>query len=270
MRLIEALSRVPYQIHLSMRYASVRSSDSKDAGQNGQDYDSFHVLGNSLAFCVCDGVSQSYYGELASRCLGERLLSWLSEKMPYSLDEAALLSQLRQFINDLVHVASREIRNHPVPKDVPGLLAEVLEEKREKGSETTFACGLVALPDEWFPCGRVVLAWLGNCRLRCGEGSTWGCHLLEEPDENKGRWSTKKGLVSGELALRAFPVVREAEHSVCRILVYTDGLASLDGIEDVPSDEELGQLISKAVGSSYSDDCSLLEIALPVLSGYFP
>ncbi len=243
-----------------LRYASLRSSDSKDADQNGQDYLSFHISGNSLAFCVCDGVSQSYYGELASRFLGERLLDWLRAKMPYTMDETFLSAQMIQFLDDTRYLASREIRDHRVSEDITGLLAEVLEEKRRRGSETTFACGLVTLPDEWFPCGRVVLAWLGNCRLRWGEGSTWGCGLQDNPDDNKGRWNTKKGIVMGELMLRAFELAQESQRTTRRILAYTDGLAILDGKVEAPGDEQLAQLICEAANSKYSDDCSFLEI----------
>jgi hypothetical protein len=246
----------------SCRYASMRSSDSKESGQNGQDYVSFMIADKKLAFSVCDGVSQSFYGDLASKYLGERLLSWLCDKMPLTLDEEALYRQLSEYLTDLSRLAVNEIKNHQVPEDVSELLAEVLEEKRVKGSETTFVSSLVELPNRLSKEGRVFFSWMGNCRLRLGTEKVWGEMVANDPDSDKGKWSTKKGITSGELHLKTFALMDNKKRAFDRILVYTDGLALLDEIDKKPDTSQLNRLISQAVGSNYSDDCSFLEVEL--------
>lgn len=255
---VEVFSAKPY----SLRYASVRSSDSKETNQNGQDYISVFIEGKRLAFSVCDGVSQSFYGDLASSYLGQRLIMWLLERMPHTLDEAALAKQLTDYLNDASRHAANVINNHPVPKDVSELLAEVLEEKRKRGSETTFVCGFIELPNKLFKEGRALFSWMGNCRLRLGTSMAWGDMLVENPDDDKGKWSTHKGPASGKVHLKALTLVNGRKRRFNRILAYTDGLALLDTVAKRPDDSELDQLIEKAVDSNYSDDCSLLEIEL--------
>ena len=246
----------------ALRYASVRSSDSKESGQNGQDFVAFHIDEKHVTFCVCDGVSQSFYGELASRHLGSNLLEWLKGRMPYTLEAKPLADALTEYLDDLSRIASHEIKRQEIPKNVSWLLAEVLEEKRSRGSETTFACGIVEMPNQWFPRGRVVLAWIGDCRVRVGQGSGWGIAVAEDPDCNKGKWNTKRGIVAGGLRVWTSEAVKDDGCAVRRVLSYTDGLALLDKVEDIPSDERLSRLILEAVDSEYSDDCSLLEIEI--------
>lgn len=246
----------------SLRYASVRSSDSKESGQPGQDYVSFSVRDEKLTFIVCDGVSQSFYGDFAARYLGDHVISWLYDKMPHTLDAEFLSEHLSQYLNDLSRPAAKEIREHPVPEGVNGLLADVLEEKRSKGSETTFACGLIEFSNDLFADGRALFFWMGNCRLRLGNKKDWGVPVNISPDSDKGKWSTNKGISSGQLRVSARSLTKNGKPRFNRILAYTDGLALLDKINKKPSDSEFDRLIAKAVDSNYSDDCSFLEIEL--------
>src|SRR5688500_8353015 len=78
----------------SYRYAYARSADSRAANDPGQDYLTFQEEGNSFAFVLCDGVSQSFYGEIAARVLGDGLVAWLMRDLPPSLDGADMRASL--------------------------------------------------------------------------------------------------------------------------------------------------------------------------------
>ncbi|PJF34425.1 MAG: hypothetical protein CUN49_15725, partial [Candidatus Thermofonsia Clade 1 bacterium] len=60
-----------------LTYLYDRSRDSQQAGARGQDFIAFCGNEKRLAFAICDGVSQSFYGDLAARFLGEKLVAWL-------------------------------------------------------------------------------------------------------------------------------------------------------------------------------------------------
>ena len=59
------------------RYAYSRSSDTQKANDLGQDFLAFSSNKNRFAFALCDGVSQSFYGDLGARILGTKLLQSL-------------------------------------------------------------------------------------------------------------------------------------------------------------------------------------------------
>src|SRR5690349_24469105 len=54
-----------------------RSIDSIQANTIGQDYVVFRYGPTDLTFAVCDGVGQSFMGDLAARLLGDALVDWL-------------------------------------------------------------------------------------------------------------------------------------------------------------------------------------------------
>src|SRR3954469_7654453 len=62
---------------LTWRYAYARSADCRRAGQVGQDFLTIRCDGRAVAFAVCDGVGQSFFGEIAAGLLGSALLDWL-------------------------------------------------------------------------------------------------------------------------------------------------------------------------------------------------
>src|SRR4051812_28143375 len=78
----------------TLTYLYDRSRDSKQGNAPGQDFITFRCEGQRLAFAVCDGVSQSFYGDLAARFLGEQLVSWLSEADLTRQDFGAALDSL--------------------------------------------------------------------------------------------------------------------------------------------------------------------------------
>jgi hypothetical protein len=247
----------------SYRYAYARSADSRAADETGQDYLTFSESTSLFAFALCDGVSQSFFGDIAARILGDGLLKWL-EGLPaggISIPSEALSG----FLGELTTRATSWVQQYPIPEEIAPMLLEVLEEKRELGSEATFICGRIDLPSASLPQGRLLLAWMGDSRLRFwGPVGERSAELGDEFHTNQ-RWSTRRGPVNGKPHLFQTALASEGRLlEVVRVLTYSDGLASLDDQSEAPTNFALQEMIVRAAESATSDDISLLEIWLGI------
>ena len=243
------------------RLAYARAAETRVAGDVGQDYLAMREGERSFVFALCDGVSQSFYGDLAARYLGDALVTWLSDGLPPTMELEAIRAALTTYLHDLTGPATEQVRRHPLPSDIPQMLRDVLEEKRALGSESTFVCGRVDLPGGEFPAGRVVLAWMGDSRLRLwgsGDGSPAD---LGGVFETAQRWSSRRGPVGGDPHVFVAPLV-QAGHRFNRLMAYSDGLAALDDRNKTPSNHALQDLITRAGEAATSDDISFLEVWL--------
>ena len=83
-----------------IRYLYSRSADSVAQETSGQDYLAFRYDEERVTFALCDGVGQSFMGELAARFLGERLVDWLW-KYEGPSDPVAFGAAVRMFLNHL-------------------------------------------------------------------------------------------------------------------------------------------------------------------------
>jgi len=232
------------------RYAYARSADSRANNDPGQDFLCLREDGQRLVFALCDGVSQSFYGDLAARLLGEALVDWLWDKAPS--DPAALPSALEAFLDSLVVSAGRQVEAHPLPDDLPPMVRQVLEQKRALGSETTFAAGRLDLSR-----GRLDLAWMGDSRLRL-----WGHEgeitaRLGETFHTQERWSTRRGRIG---SLHTFTL---STRDLRYLMAYSDGLAILDKILSRHfRAASIEAIIADSLRRPESDDISFLEIWL--------
>ncbi|RLC70112.1 MAG: hypothetical protein DRI81_19545, partial [Chloroflexi bacterium] len=240
-----------------LRYLYARSSDCRQSDDPGQDYVALRQDGRRLAFALCDGVSQSFYGDLAARLLGDALVEWLWDRLPPGEFRREPIRQaLHGYLTDLTDEATRQVRRIPIPADAPPLLRDALEQKRAIGSESTFVCGTVEMPGPNLPHGRVVLAWLGDAELQLwGKERDRTGELGAEWIEAR-RWSTKVGPKGGTIGV----FVGRLE-DVRRVLAYSDGIASLRerlgrGIDD----SELAREVERLGEMPTSDDVSFLEI----------
>lgn len=243
-----------------LRFASIRSLETRGQGQPNQDFLAFRVGRDDLCFVVCDGVSQSFFGDFAARLLGERLLDWLGENAPDSTEPKIVAPLLYNFLMQLPENARKELSGITYDNGLPELLREVLEEKRLKGSETTFVCGRLDFPGNKFPKGRALFSWLGNTRIRLGRDRLWGAMITRDPEKNKGRWSTHRGLIGGRLAVASQEILREGRFRYNRVVTYTDGLAVLDDVTERPDDNCLSMFLSGSVDANNSDDATFLEV----------
>jgi len=197
------------------RYAYARSADSRTANDPGQDYLTLREDGRRLAFVLCDGVSQSFYGDLAAQFLGDALVEWLWNRNPPNPE--AFREELADFLDALVETATARVAAYSLPDSLPPMVRQVLEEKRALGSETTFVAGLLDTD-----AGVLLLAWMGDSRLRL-----WGkegelTDRLGDTFHTQERWSTRRGRI-GELHTTWMPL-----SGLRYLMVYSDGLARLD------------------------------------------
>ena len=194
----ETAVRVVRRGKLVYRYAYARAAETRDAGQLGQDYVALHENGQTLAFALCDGVGESFYGELAARFLGDALVEWLWNEVPVRLDKDDLCGKLSDRMRAWTGPASELVRQQPLPEGIPTLQLEALEEKRAVGSQSVFVCGRVDLPGSVFPRGRILLAWMGDSRARIWGPERECSSRLAGVFDAAERWSSSQGALGGQ------------------------------------------------------------------------
>lgn len=236
------------------RVAYARSADSRSNNERGQDYLTFRVGEERFAFALCDGVSQSFYGDLAARILGDTLLKW-AWNLDFGQPDDYIQENLRQELKTLTDEASRLVRDYPIPENVPAMVRGVLDKKRAIGSEATFVMGILDFSQE-----AACLAWMGDSRLRLWRASQEINAPFDGLFKTSERWSTVKGPV-GELHLARL-AISEFDH----LAAYSDGFAYLDdaysstGKDRAFSDRAINAFIKDAASRPSSDDISFIEI----------
>jgi len=258
--------RVERDLNFAWRYAYARAAETRAVGDQGQDYLTLCHDERIFSFALCDGVTLSFYGDLAARFLGNALMDWLWNGLPATLDAEAIRLALVAHLHAITTPATELVQNHPLPQDIPIMLQEVLERKRVVGSESTFICGRVDLSDPSFPDGRVILAWLGDSRLRCW-GPTGECSKdLSGKFKSEHRWSSREGPVGSEPYLFVSPLNRDGHQFITDLMAYSDGLNFIDEYTNSLSDLDLQNLIAQTEQIPTSDDIAFLEVWLRPVS----
>lgn len=241
---------------ISCAYA--RSADAR-GDQRGQDFVAICVDAQRLAFVVCDGVGQSFYGDLAARLLGQSLAEWLwtwngGLTEPFG-------AALNQFLDQLTVEGSLAVSDQALPADMPNMLREVLEQQRARGSESMVVGGRIDLPSGQ-STGRLALASLGDCRVRLWDGPAEHTDLGLVPNVEH-RWSTLRGCVGGapSHALGTF----DLSAGDLAVVAYSDGLAALDGQPLERLESIAGALLSDGGDWVPDDDASFLEVRMSMI-----
>lgn len=248
------------------RYAYVRSADTRAADDLGQDRLVVRCDATAFAFAVCDGVSQSFFGDLAARILADGLIDWLWESLADSRDAASIEVTMARHLDDLVGAGNEAVHSYPLADDLPQRLRNVLEQKRAIGSESTFVCGRIDRPSERFPEGCAVFAWLGDTRLRLWGPEGERTSELGDTFLSSEHWSTSRGTIGPLLVpvmphVCVVPLLKLGRPTLVRVMAYSDGLALLDTFTEPLSDTEISALIASATESSTSDDIAFLELS---------
>lgn len=245
---------------ITCRYAFARSNDCQLAGDNGQDYLSLHHKNNVIVFALCDGVSQSFFGEIAAKFLGDTLVNWLSSRLPAGIDADLIREALEQTLRDARPEASKLVEAHQLETGLPEMLRAVLEDKRKIGSESTFIGGRIDLPGTDYPEGRAVFAWLGDSRLRIWNEDEEMTSTLPGEFQTMQRWSSRRGPIGSSVHVHVAGIA--GTRGIKRVLVYSDGLSSLDNITTLLSNEQMQVCINREGDLPVSDDIAVLEILL--------
>jgi hypothetical protein len=237
------------------RHAYARASERRANNRVGQDYLTFQQSEGRFAFALCDGVGQSYFGELAARLLGDALLAWLWAVPPGAASADDLGTELAAWLADLTEEGTAAVAAHEHQPGLAPLVASVLERKRAAGSATTLAGGRIDLTGD----GRmgVTLVALGDSRLRL-----WvdGAEIAVHPAEARvgHGWSTRRGIVGGQPSIS---LVNSRVQAV-RVLAYSDGLVALDPVGEQIASADLQALIEASRADPPSDDIAVLDVWL--------
>ncbi|MCC6313479.1 MAG: hypothetical protein IT337_05665 [Thermomicrobiales bacterium] len=231
------------------RYAYTRSDDSRRMDDIGQDYLVIRESGTRFAFALCDGVSQSFLGDLAATILAEALVNWLWEVDFEAGDPGTLVRRCRSMLADLTSPATEQVMHTQLPADLPGMLRDVLEQKRRIGSESTFVAGVIG-----HDVSPATFVWMGDSRLRIWLREKNAPVDFGDVFHTRERWSTRKGSV-GEIRSYSIP-----SDEIVRMVAYSDGLAWADQQLTVSLvDDGLEQIIAESRSLPASDDVSYLE-----------
>jgi hypothetical protein len=199
----------------SLSAGSCPSPDLRTA--RGQDFVLAHAGRDRLVFAVCDGVSQSFFGDLAAHFLGFRLGEFLWRDLGRATRERTAIVKMEEFLNRLIPEASLLVDKTELGPTVTGILRETLQERKSYGSEAVFAAGRVDLTR-----GRLSVWQLGNVSINGGPISHTGPPPASLPSDTN-RWSSARG-VRGRIRFEHSPLPE-------RLLVYTDGaLPVADGL----------------------------------------
>lgn len=229
-------------------YLYARSNDSVAASTIGQDYLAFCYDDHNLTFAVCDGVGQSFMGDLAARVLGDGLNEWLWSLEEAPEDAETFAQQATEALNRLTAAGREAVGAFKLPDHLPPILVQALNQQRQYGSESMFVAGRLALgaPQPW-----IALCWLGDSPVAAIDLNGELVDLGPRGHTSE-RWNANTG-VKG--AIHAW--VGSAEH-VARVAGYTDGLAA----GHVPTDADLALLMQNWVSDPPADDASIFDIRL--------
>jgi len=241
------------------RYGYSRAMESQAAGDPGQDYLTIAEQEGSLQFVLCDGVSQSYYGDLAAKFIGDRLLDWLSDVGDrQESHDSGLQTSLRRYLTALTGEAQTLVRQHHIPPEVPDMLREVLQAKKELGSAAMYCAGRIDLPNESKPDGRLWLVWQGDIRCRIWNGSAEESKMrFGDRFHTWHQWNTTAGAVGGMPHVYQDRLVHGGKRG--ELLLYSDGLQALDCMACL-TDERLAEIAADEAGHRSSDDICYLQV----------
>jgi hypothetical protein len=247
---------------MHVRLLSVRSQEAQSQDLVNQDYAQVCIRqdGSSLCFCVCDGVGSSYKGDFAAQYLATNMVRWLQNLTSLYVHASTFAEELNVQLNIWASEAQVKLRQFSLSPETPEIVREVLEELRDTyGSETVFLCGRIdmkscsTLSEVAHPV-QTVFCWMGNVTARIFLAED--CSVtLGDSDDKVARWSTLRG-VRGPLTTRSI-----AFSTIDRLLVYTDGLATVAQSLCNLDDEAWQEHIQRLLLLPNNDDMTALEFS---------
>ena len=193
-----------------------RCHDFDAANKSGQDFAAVRYTSQFLVGVVADGVSRSFYGQVAATHVAEFLLKQLWERRKTPPPSADLETSLKS----LEPLVAEELENIEIPGNLPRVQIESLEKVRLKGTQAVFSCFVFDITAELltlYSVGDVTA--VVHCEGRCDrmEG------------DKKGRWSS-----AGKSDLLLRPMVVEKPVG---LVLQSDGAAPnwADSLEQIGS-----------------------------------
>ncbi|HEY7833552.1 MAG TPA: protein phosphatase 2C domain-containing protein [Ktedonobacterales bacterium] len=246
------------------RLLALRCQEARTQGLPGQDYARLVAprAGGSLAFCVADGVGQSYQGDFAARLLSERLVDWLDGLDSIPASGEAVRDTLAPLLGAWAEAGQAALLAQPVRAESVPLVREVLEELRAtEGSAAVFVAGRVdTATDLGADIGAaeepgrasVLLCWLGNVAAQVYAG---GARVpLDGFDDERSWWSTARGR-KGTLGVAVLSLAR-----LERLLVYSDGLRAIQDQLPALAGDAAWTEAQRLLVLPANDDMTLLDV----------
>lgn len=112
-----------------------RCSEFDEGDQPGQDYAVVRCGGGYVVGVVADGVSRSFYGNLAA----EYVSDWLVDELWRRRADVPQSDSMESLLKEAEARFSEHIKEYQIPKTVEPYLVQILERKRPKGSQAVFA-----------------------------------------------------------------------------------------------------------------------------------
>jgi hypothetical protein len=220
-----------------------------------------------MTFALCDGVGESFIGNVAAQFLGDDLVGWMAQRLPRAFDQAQTRTALTDHLVSLTRAATERILSERLPADLPSMVLNVLREKQAFGSESTFVTGRIDVPSPAFPFGRMVFAWLGDSRLRLWDARCERTGEFGKTFVTAERWSSRRGPVRSQPHVFIAPLLSaDGRLTASRLVAYSDGLVDLDARATSLSDAELQSLMEASRSRPSNDDMSFIEIQIDAVT----
>lgn len=207
-------------VRVFLGYRRCREYDERNG--EGQDYAWLMADGSRVIGILADGVSQSFYGQIAARHVVDGLAEHLREQAEFDdrhESRAKLLSALRKTARD----GAQEVAAYTLRAGLSATMQELLEQERLRGSQAVFGAFVYDCASQ-----QLTACQVGDVRLRIiGEqNGQIGSYLL--PANKMGRYCTP---VSADLYDSGLErdLVLQTFDSVLGVLLYSDGVADTWG-----------------------------------------
>src|ERR1035437_7805482 len=180
-----------------------RSYDGRESKSVGQDAVAWHASSECFVLAVCDGVSNSFYGEIAAKFLANLLVEWLWSLNRDLTGAVELRAALKTTLEDAAANAQSLVEGTVLPASLPAIAREALDRKRHSGSQSTLTAARILVRNDG--SAEVMAVRLGDSRIRIWADGVEDQELVGVPSSGEV-WSTARGVVGGEavVALRSF------------------------------------------------------------------
>jgi serine/threonine protein phosphatase PrpC len=207
---------------------------------DGQDFYSIRADNDYVIAAVADGVSQSFFGDLAAREVGRGLVTYLWQLRI----EPPRTEELEAELRSLQGKVDAAVQAKEIPQSNE-YLAEALRKTRDRGSQTVFAAFCLHVRDR-----RAWLYHVGDVSTRIYHSNDERVHLLSK----SGRWSSSG---RGDMLLKG-----TVENDIVGIFLHTDGVSTEFAERTKRPDVSKPDFLEEVEKRASIDDLSFVAVKL--------
>ncbi|HLK57108.1 MAG TPA: protein phosphatase 2C domain-containing protein [Chthonomonadaceae bacterium] len=230
-----------------------RCLEKDDRNGEGEDYAWLFAGRDCVLAALADGVSQSFFGQIAAQQVVNGLAQYLRNGNRLEVPrKQALIQALRGIAQEGAHGVAR----YPLRQGLSSTMIELLEEERIKGSEAVFGAFVFDRTNR-----RLAVCQVGDIRIRVFLQDARGgivSHLV--PANKRGRFSTVATANPGDPALERDLVIQSFDN-VLGVLVHSDGVDDHWGEEPAALDPQQEEKLRIALNCwAAKDDVSVVGV----------